>query len=74
MLSAVDQANDAVDAAHGDWYALARSIAVLGSRCREPRVQRDGGDAERSGQRAQGRLGEADPRLVGAWRSVAVRR
>jgi len=40
LLSAVDQANDAVDAAHGDWYALARSTAVLG------RTQYSSGDAE----------------------------
>lgn len=40
LLSAVDQANDAVDAAHGDWYALARSVAVLG------RTQYRSGDAE----------------------------
>ena len=40
LLSAVDQANDAVDAAHDDWYALARSAAVLG------RTQEKSGDAE----------------------------
>ncbi|WP_344288949.1 hypothetical protein [Streptomyces synnematoformans] len=36
----MDQANDAVDAAHDDWYALARSAAVLG------RTQYRSGDAE----------------------------
>ncbi|KUO09433.1 hypothetical protein [Streptomyces sp. DSM 15324] len=40
MLSAVDQANDAVDASYDDWYALARSAAVLG------RAQYRSGDAE----------------------------
>ncbi|WP_262060318.1 hypothetical protein [Streptomyces sp. STR69] len=40
LLSAVDQANDAVDATHDDWYALARNAAVLG------RTQYAGGDAE----------------------------
>ncbi|MDV9171211.1 hypothetical protein R6V09_13880 [Streptomyces sp. W16] len=40
LLSAVDQANDAVDAAHNDWYALARSAAVLG------RTQYSSGDSE----------------------------
>jgi hypothetical protein len=40
LLSAVDQANDAVDAARDDWYALARSAAVLG------RTQYRSGDAE----------------------------
>ncbi|MER5429445.1 hypothetical protein [Streptomyces sp. NPDC002588] len=40
LLSAVDQANDAVDAAHDNWYALARSTAVLG------RTQEKSGDAE----------------------------
>ncbi|MFD4600562.1 hypothetical protein ACFWPQ_21345 [Streptomyces sp. NPDC058464] len=40
LLSAVDQANDAVDAAYDDWYALARSAAVLG------RTQEKSGDAE----------------------------
>ncbi|MGW3284399.1 hypothetical protein ACWDR3_07140 [Streptomyces sp. NPDC001002] len=36
----MDQANDAVDAARGDWYTLARSAAVLG------RTQEKNGDAE----------------------------
>ncbi|MFF5011215.1 hypothetical protein ACFY3G_51630 [Streptomyces phaeochromogenes] len=40
LLSAVDQANDAADAAQDDWYALARSAAVLG------RTQYRSGDAE----------------------------